>query len=175
MTSFRADPLLGLARGVLVFIKGIIAISAAAIAVALPVCVFMRADIIAALARDHPPLAHLSVIWALCGLLVAVLALLGALWFFVQKLKQIVDTVATGDPFIPQNAERLKAMAWTAIAIQVISAPVTLFAAMIAHESGAHANVDVSLNGIGLALVLFILARVFRTGAAMREELEGTV
>jgi hypothetical protein len=33
----------------------------------------------------------------------------------------------------------------------------------------------VSLGGLLLALTLFILARVFRQGAAMREDLEGTV
>ena len=36
-------------------------------------------------------------------------------------------------------------------------------------------DADFSTNGLLLALVLFILARVFRTGAKMREDLEGTV
>jgi hypothetical protein len=34
---------------------------------------------------------------------------------------------------------------------------------------------DFSLSALGLAIVLFVLARVFRQGAAMREDLEGTV
>ena len=34
---------------------------------------------------------------------------------------------------------------------------------------------DVSANGLLLVLVLFILARVFKTGAQMRDDLEGTV
>ena len=37
------------------------------------------------------------------------------------------------------------------------------------------ADIEFSLTGVLLALVLFILARVFRHGAAMREDLEGTV
>ena len=40
-------------------------------------------------------------------------------------------------------------------------------------EDGGVFNVE--LTGILLTLILFILARVFREGSRMREELEGTV
>jgi hypothetical protein len=36
-------------------------------------------------------------------------------------------------------------------------------------------NTPVSLTGLAVGLVLFILARVFRKGAEMRQDLEGTV
>ena len=36
-------------------------------------------------------------------------------------------------------------------------------------------HISISLSGIMLILTLFILARVFRQGAMMRAELEGTV
>jgi hypothetical protein len=36
-------------------------------------------------------------------------------------------------------------------------------------------NIGFSGSGLVLMLVLFILSRIFRHGAAMREELEGTV
>jgi hypothetical protein len=36
-------------------------------------------------------------------------------------------------------------------------------------------QVDLPLAGLFLALVLFILARVFREGTRMREDLEGTI
>ena len=38
-----------------------------------------------------------------------------------------------------------------------------------------YVDVGVSLGGVLLALILFVLARVFSQGAAMRDELEGTV
>jgi hypothetical protein len=38
-----------------------------------------------------------------------------------------------------------------------------------------HFKADVPLAGLFLALVLFILARVFREGTRMRDDLEGTV
>ena len=47
----------------------------------------------------------------------------------------------------------------------------------VSGEAANDIDVDVGLDGGGilLILVLFILARVFRQGSAMREELEGTV
>ena len=36
-------------------------------------------------------------------------------------------------------------------------------------------DTHMSLTGLAVGLVLFILARVFRQGAAMRADLEGTV
>ena len=38
-----------------------------------------------------------------------------------------------------------------------------------------HFKAEMPLSGLFLALVLFILARVFREGTRMREDLEGTV
>lgn len=177
MSNFRADPLLGVARALLVFIKGVLVVAAAAVLVALPAAIFAFTFKLGAIARDKPELAQPGFIWALAGLLVVVLVLLAAMWFFVQKLKQIVDSVATGDPFVPENAERLKAMAWTSIAMQVIGLPLAVLAALIAEHTHGHSNadIDISMGGVVLPVVLFILARVFRIGAAMREELEGTV
>ena len=68
-----------------------------------------------------------------------------------------------------------------------VRAPLAVLALAVALAAGAltiwleestkdfEANFDISIGGILLPLVLFILARVFRRGAEMREELEGTV
>jgi hypothetical protein len=42
-------------------------------------------------------------------------------------------------------------------------------------DRGNDVDFGLSFGGVLLALVLFILARVFRKGAEMRAELEGTV
>jgi hypothetical protein len=111
---------------------------------------------------------------AIFGAMVA----LGLMTFFVVRLRQIIDTVGAGDPFVAENATRLTQMGWLALGSQLISVAITLF------ESTIRANVpqdsfeihsEASLTGFGLAIVLFILARVFRKGAQMRAELEGTV
>lgn len=176
MSSFRSDPLLGVARALLVFFMAVFIVAAAACVIAIPVVLFTQGEIIAEIAKEAPKAANAQFVWALAGLLAAVTALVAAMWFFTLKLKQIVDSVAAGDPFIPENAERLKVMAWMSIALQLIAVPVGLFAAWVSDKvEPTDVDLSISGNGLLLALVLFILARVFRTGAQMREDLEGTV
>jgi hypothetical protein len=67
-------------------------------------------------------------------------------------------------------------MAWLSIAVQLAAlaaGALTMWLEEATKE--VQANFDVSIGGILLPLVLFILARVFRRGTEMREELEGTV
>jgi hypothetical protein len=108
---------------------------------------------------------------------VIVAAVLGFLFF--RHLYRIVGTVGEGDPFIPENAQRLSAMGWTVVAVHVLAIPLVAIGAWIAElakeSDSIHFDSGIDLNGILLALILFILARVFREGTRMREELEGTV
>jgi hypothetical protein len=102
------------------------------------------------------------------------------IWFLLL-LRQIVETVAAGDPFIGDNATRLSRMGWIALGAQAVSIPlagaVIWLAGMIEYHDSTRLDHDVGFDfgGIILVLVLFILARVFRQGAAMRDDLEGTV
>ena len=101
--------------------------------------------------------------WVVVAALATGLVVLGLMFGFVQDLAQIIATVGDGDPFIRVNADRLTHMAWLSVAVQVLG--------IVAFEF----NSEFTFTGLALALVLFILARVFREGARMREELEGTV
>lgn len=111
-------------------------------------------------------------------ILVIAMASLSLAYDFTTRLAQIIDTVGQGDPFTEANAKRLTRMGWTAIAIQVIAIPAGLLSVWLEpqlHEGTFSVDSDFSFTGIGLALVLFILARVFRKGTEMRDDLEGTV
>ena len=91
---------------------------------------------------------------------------------------QIIATVGDGDPFILVNADRLTHMAWLSVAVQVLGIVASLLGKWAEKRYAANNfefNSEFTFTGIALALVLFILARVFREGAKMREELEGTV
>jgi hypothetical protein len=115
---------------------------------------------------------------AVFAVLVIALASLTLAYDFTTRLAQIIDTVGQGDPFTDANAKRLTRMGWTAIAIQLIAIPAGLLSQWLKPQlAGDTFSVesDFSFTGIGLALVLFILARVFRKGTEMREDLEGTV
>jgi hypothetical protein len=84
--------------------------------------------------------------------------------------------VRAGDPFIALNAGRLQAIAWTLLALQVLSLVVGAIAKSVstrAHPLDIHAGF--STGGWLAVLLTFVLARVFAEGARMRDDLEGTV
>lgn len=104
---------------------------------------------------------------------------------FLKNLGGIIATVGEGDPFALSNAERLSTMGWLSVGGHVLGAVLAAMAAWfmpyLVKLEGArgHHGYDfgfgVGGGGILLTLILFILARVFREGAKMREDLEGTV
>lgn len=105
--------------------------------------------------------------------------LLIAITFF-RTLRAIVASVAEGDPFNKDNPQRLARLAWLSLFLWVIDLGYIFWDVPALTEEvdalGALAadaiNQVFSLIG---PITLFILARVFRQGAAMREDLEGTV
>ena len=174
------DPLLVAARVVVIFVTVIMAIAGAALAVALPAIIVKRADIIAEMTAKGYDGAPGPVLAAAAGALLLGLVAVGIIMMFLRLLDRIIGTVGAGEPFAAENATRLSQMGWLVLAVQAIGLPLAAIAAWL----GKHADklegdfdVDIGFSGDGLvlALVLFILARVFRHGAAMRAELEGTV
>lgn len=126
----------------------------------------------------HTRIASTALPWiGALGLLVAVAMALT--FFFLRDLRQIIESVAQGHPFDPTNADRLRRMAWLSIAFQIVLVPLTkliIWFDALPYKPNVHHDSDgISIGGIVLTLVLFVLARVFRTGAAMQEDLEGTV
>lgn len=90
----------------------------------------------------------------------------------LRRLLAIVDTVRSGDPFILENAHRLNALAWSALALEGLRFLVMAITAAV-WEPGR-------LGGFSFApwlaiLLLFVLAGVFAHGARLRADLEGTV
>lgn len=172
-TMWKRDPLLAVARLALVLAMGFTALIAASCAIAVPAVLVMNESIMDALARHGGPP---GTIWAV----ISVIALTGAMaalgFFFFRDLYRIVASVEDGDPFIPVNARRLNAMGWIAVAVHVLGVPLAMTSKWLDSLFDQHdGNFEFSLFGLLLALVLFVLARVFREGAKMRDELEGTV
>lgn len=97
---------------------------------------------------------------------------------YFALLAEIIGTVGEGDPFAAANADQLHAMAM----INVVIAGISLAAAVgvlivnrvwnvLVEELIGH----IALDSFTLAILLFILARVFRKGTEMRADPEGTV
>lgn len=176
MSTFRSDPLLGIAKALLTFTMIMFVIGIVALGVGAAALVVMKTMATAKLVEHG---AAPDIYWAILLMLPLVAAMLALSYRFAENLRAIVRTVEQGDPFIPDNALRLRTMAWLTLAIQLLAVPIAMVGSWIeqaAEKMGeVHTDAEISTNGLLLALVLFILARVFRTGAQMRDDLEGTV
>jgi hypothetical protein len=94
----------------------------------------------------------------------------------LKRLLAIVETVRAGDPFVAANALRLQAIAWTLLALQLLSLTVGAIANAVSTPAHPlHLQAGFSISGWLAVLLTFLLARVFAEGTLMREELEGTV
>lgn len=94
----------------------------------------------------------------------------------LKRLLAMVETVRAGDPFVATNAERLRTIAWSLLALQLLS--IVIGAIGKAVSTPAHpVNLDAgfSINGWLAVILTFVLARVFTEGTNMRDDLEGTV
>lgn len=173
--ALSKDPLLSAARAAILVIRILIVVGMIGIVIigtvviVAPGAIGVEAD---AGASRSP------VIIGMLAMLMLATAALGLSYDFVGRLAAIIDTVRDGDPFTPANAARLTRMGWVALTVQLLAIPITLIGAWLqprVDSNHLRMDTDFSLSGLILALVLFILARVFRQGTAMREDLEGTV
>ena len=107
-----------------------------------------------------------------------IVAMLAGGFLFVRLLRRIIDSVGAGDPFVPINATRLAQMGWLLLATELVTVPIGVLAEWLGkrgHPGDLTVGMDPSISSLFVALVLFILARVFREGTRMRADLEGTV
>ena len=97
-------------------------------------------------------------------------------YVLLKRLLAIVETVRAGDPFVAANARRLQTIAWTLLALQVLSIVIGAIAKTISSPAyPVDLDAGFSITGWLAVLLTFLLARVFALGAHMREDLEGTV
>lgn len=123
-----------------------------------------------------PRLSDGSTVWLVVAGAALVSVMMALYFLFLRHLSRMVASVGTGDPFQPENADRLERMAWLTLILQgcmfVLAPLVTMIMDRIGEKGG---GLELSFDSLLLALVLFVLARVFRRGTAMRDDLEGTV
>ena len=108
-------------------------------------------------------------VWVLVGL-----PLFAAIHILISRLLEMVDTVRAGDPFAPENAARMKTIAWCLLGVQLFDLSCGVFVGILS-AAGADVEWSPSLSGWVAVLLLFVLARVFEEGARIRADLEAMV
>ena len=94
----------------------------------------------------------------------------------LKRLLAIVETVRAGDPFVAANANRLQAIAWALLTLQLLSVVIGAIGKAVSTPAHpVHLDAGFSISGWLAVLLTFLLARVFAEGALMRDDLEGTV
>jgi hypothetical protein len=97
-------------------------------------------------------------------------------YMVLKRLVAMVETVRSGNAFIPANAVRLNAIAWSLVALQLLSLVIAGIGKTVSSPAHpVHLDAGFSINGWLAILLTFVLARVFAEGASMRDDLEGTV
>lgn len=90
-------------------------------------------------------------------------------------LAAIIASAAAGDPFIADNATRLRAIGGWLLALQLAEIPGFAIQRGFPALGAAGPDGDIAIGGWIAVLMVFVLARVFAVGAAMRDELAATV
>ncbi|WP_432201295.1 DUF2975 domain-containing protein [Erythrobacter sp. W53] len=178
MKKILNDPLLTGARAILYITMAAIGAGIAALTAGIAIALIRPGLIFEELNHKVPiqPGADEATLFA--GVFALMIILFALLFFFFRYMLRIVGSVAAGDPFTPINATRLTAMGWLMLAVQLVSIPAVALIIRLTNQLGEDpGTVDsaINFNGIILVITLFILARVFRQGSAMRDDLEGTV
>lgn len=93
----------------------------------------------------------------------------------LRALRAILRTVEAGDPFDAANAGRLRTIGWMLLAIQLADLVGGAAAALGRHIGVEGFDWRPSFTGWFAVLVAFVLVRVFAAGAALRDDLDGTV
>ena len=115
-------------------------------------------------------------IFGMRGIMVVGILSVPLLHLVYSRLLAIVETVRGGDPFLIENAERLRTIAWTIVALELLHICVIVLANGVT-VGGEQVDIGgkFSVTPWLTILLLFVLVRVFDQGARMRDELEATV
>jgi hypothetical protein len=108
-----------------------------------------------------------------CASGVFLLALLSLVLLMTARIVKTAET----DPFVEDNARRLMQIGWLLLAMQAVGFTADMVISLFPKTVSDHVQAGFDLSPIGIlaVLLIFVLAQIFRRGAQMRAELEGTV
>ncbi len=131
-----------------------------------------RADVLGRF--GDPRIQHVVMTWlvAVCATVPPVAV---AAHLILTRLTAMIRDTQKGEAFSKANAARLTLIAWALLAINLIDLAYGQLSTWASAESGEYFGWSPSLTGWLAVPLLLVLARLFREGAAMRDDLAGTV
>jgi hypothetical protein len=99
-------------------------------------------------------------------------------------LRGVFETLINGDPFVPDNARRLRAIAIVLAVLELVRMTISLIVQIVLGAFGVASTASGAAPAIGVqlnlsvwfsVLTLVVLAQVFSEGAALREEQKMTI
>lgn len=121
-----------------------------------------------------PAQADVLVTWLLsaCVMIIPVAA---AVHVILTRLVAMIRDTMAGAAFSDTNADRLRMIAWMLLVINIIDLAFGQVSIWASAQTGEYFGWSLSLTGWFAVPLLLVLARLFRVGAAMQSDLEGTV
>ncbi len=118
----------------------------------------------------------------LVGSIISAILSFSAIAYVCHHLRLILETLADGDPFVPENAPRLTRIAlamgvlevFRLIALLVIDATMDM-GRQIGSDQAYEVSIMPNIALWGAVIVLLILAQVFKEGTRLREEEKMTI
>ena len=107
------------------------------------------------------------------GMLLAYALSLGGVLVIVHSLRRIFATLTAGDPFHPDNVNRLRLIGLMLAGLEIGRYAVWVLSRLLPQVDRVEPNFN--LTAWFSVLVVFVLAEVFREGARLRREAELTI
>ena len=98
-----------------------------------------------------------------------------AIYPIFASLLKIVATVQAGDPFVDANATLLMRIGWALLSLQCLDLMLGVLTSWVSALKLDTLGWSPPLGGWIAVVMIFVLARVFRIGARMRDDLANTV
>ncbi len=96
--------------------------------------------------------------------------------YVCHQLRQILSTLAAGDPFVPENGPRLMRIAFAIGLVELARyATIILLNSFVDLGTDQPLRLSINLAAWAAVIALFVLAQVFREGSRLREEEKMTI
>jgi Protein of unknown function (DUF2975) len=168
------SPALSASRILLKILRALNVLTALGLVIAMPASFIFEPQFFEFFSKRPPRIDAAWLVPTVRIWLVLALPMTAAIHIALSRLLVVVETVRSGDPFVPENAARLTTIAWCVLATQLLDLTFGLMAATV-NAAGSNVEWKFSITGWVAVVLLFVLARVFEEGTQMRQDLEAMI